>query len=73
VSQSRVILTGDSLNDKPAALRFASKPGFFHAAIWKSNLRCGIESKRRVIPQDHLGEFSCAHGDALRNASTARV
>jgi hypothetical protein len=55
--QSRVILTGDSLNDKPAALRFASKPGFLHAAIWKSNLRRSIESKRRVMPQD-LGECS---------------
>jgi hypothetical protein len=59
--QCRVILTGDSLNDKPTAFRFASKPGFFHAAIWKSNLRRSIESKRRVMPQGHLGEFSCHH------------
>jgi hypothetical protein len=71
--QSREILTCDSLNDKPAAFGFAAKPSRGHTAARKRDLRCFIEAKRRVMPHNHLGEFSCAHGDALRNASTARV
>jgi hypothetical protein len=73
VVQSCEIFTCDSLNDKSAALGFAAKSSGGHAAVREGDLRCFIESKRRVMPQDHVGEFSCAHGDALRNASTARV
>jgi hypothetical protein len=59
VIQRRIVFTGDSLNDEPSALGFASKPACGHAAVWKSNLRRIIQSKRRIMPQDHLGEFSC--------------
>jgi hypothetical protein len=55
------IFTRDSLNDKSAALSFAAKSSGGHAAVREGDLRRSIESKRRVMRQDHLGEFSCHH------------
>jgi hypothetical protein len=49
VPQSREIFTCDSLNDKSAALCFASKAGSGHAAAWERDLRRFSESKRRVV------------------------
>jgi hypothetical protein len=68
--QSCEIFICDSFNDKPAAFGFSPQAGHGHAAIWKSNLRRNTESKRRVMPKVSR---ICAHGDALRNPSTARV
>jgi len=49
VIQRRIVFTGDSLNDEPSALGFASKPACGHAAIGECEHRRLFEAKRRVV------------------------
>jgi len=49
VIQRRIVFTGDSLNDEPSALGFASKPACGHAASREGDLRCIVESKRCFV------------------------